>query len=89
MLVSFNILGMSKVLGMNLLLFLLDLTLSMNVVAYSMNIIILNWIIVEPMTKESNKKRKRLSKKFLKKCKKVTEDKIEFFQMEVKFLKTR
>ena len=89
MLVSFNILGMSKVLGMNLLLFLLDLTLSMNVVAYSMYIIILNWIIVEPMTKESNKKRKRLSKKFFKKCKKVTEDKIEFFQMEVKFLKTR
>lgn len=67
MLVSFNVLGMSKVLGMNLLLFLLDLTLSMNVVAYSMYIIILNWIIVEPMTKESNKKRKQLSKKFSKK----------------------
>lgn len=66
MLVSFNVLGMSKVLGMNLLLFLLDLTLSMNVVAYSMYIIILNWIIVEPMTKESNKKRKQLSKKFSK-----------------------
>lgn len=67
MLVSFNVLGMSKVLGMNLLLFLLDLTLSMNVVAYSMYIIILNWIIVEPMTKESNNKRKQLSKKFSKK----------------------
>ena len=67
MLVSFNVLGMSKVLGMNLLLFLLDLTLSMNVVAYSMYIIILNWIIVEPMTKESNKKRKQLSTKFSKK----------------------
>ena len=67
MLVSFNVLGMSKVLGMNLLLFLLDLTLSMNVVAYSMYIIILNWIIVEPMTKESNKKRKQLSRKFSKK----------------------
>ena len=67
MLVSFNVLGMSKVLGMNLLLFLLDLTLSMNFVAYSMYIIILNWIIVEPMTKESNNKRKQLSKKFSKK----------------------
>ena len=66
MLVSFNVLGMSKVLGMNLLLFLLDLTLSMNVVAYSMYIIILNWIIVEPMIKESNKKRKQLSKTFSK-----------------------